>query len=102
MIDLRSENVLSLTEATEHLPHRRGGRAVHVATLYRWAQRGVRGIRLEVLQCGGTKVTSLEALQRFFERLSAGATGDAQPVRTAKQRQRASNKANDELAAAGW
>jgi hypothetical protein len=80
MIDLRSENVLSLTEATEHLPHRRGGRAVHVATLYRWAQRGVRGIRLEVLQCGGTKVTSLEALQRFFERLSAASAGDPQPM----------------------
>ncbi len=101
MIDLSSENVFSLTEATEHLPHRRGGRAVHVATLYRWAQRGVRGVILESLQVGGTKCTSLEALQRFFERLS-NPNGTATTIRTPTKRQRAAEKADADLAAAGW
>ncbi len=102
MIDLSHESVVSLTDTIKHLPRRRGGRDVHVATLYRWAQRGVRGVRLKILKVGGTKCTSLEALQRFFERLGARAAGDPQPVRTTKQRERASQIANDELAAAGW
>jgi hypothetical protein len=102
MIDLSHESVVSLTDATKHLPQRRGGRAVHVATLYRWAQRGVRGVRLEILQVGGTKCTSLEALQRFFERLGAAANGETPRTRTSSQRKRATEKADSELAAAGW
>lgn len=37
MIDLSSETVVSLTEATRHLPRRRKGRRPSVATIYRWA-----------------------------------------------------------------
>ncbi len=70
MIDLTTETTLSLTEATKHLPRRRAGKRPHVATLYRWAQRGLRGVRLETIQVGGTLCTSLEALQRFCDRLS--------------------------------
>lgn len=102
MVDLAHENVISLADAPSHLPDRRGGKRPHISCIYRWTTRGIRGVVLESLQVGGTKCTSVEALQRFFERLSAGPTGGPQPVRTAKQRQRASQKANDELAAAGW
>ncbi len=102
MIDLAHESVLSLTDAVEHLPQRRGGRSVHVATLYRWAQRGVRGVKLEALQVGGTKCTSIEALQRFFERLTALDSGDQPTSRTLKARDKASETANAELAATGW
>ena len=70
MIDHQTETLRSLTEAAAGLPRRRGGQRVHVATVYRWAARGCRGVRLETIQIGGTKCTSLEALQRFFERLS--------------------------------
>ena len=42
-----------------------------VATLYRWASHGCRGVRLETIQIGGTKCTSREALDRSFEELSA-------------------------------
>ena len=44
--------------------------ARELATLYRWATHGCRGVRLETIQIGGTKCTSQEALQRFFNRLS--------------------------------
>lgn len=71
MIDLENETVLSLTEAAKQLPRRRAGKRPHVATLYRWANRGLRGIQLETIQVGGTLCTSAEALQRFFERLSS-------------------------------
>ena len=71
MIDISKEQVLPLTGATKHVPSRRRGKPTHVATLYRWSDPGLHGIRLEVIQCGGTLCTSLEALQRFFNRLTA-------------------------------
>ena len=99
MIDLSSERVVSLAHATKHLPERRGGKRPNVATIYQWAQVGVRGVRLEVVQVGGTKCTSLEALQRFCERLS-----DPPPPRRPARRKpgrRPSQAAEKRLAAAG-
>lgn len=71
MIDVLSEHVLSLAHAARHVPKLRGDRRVHISTLYRWVQAGVRGTRLETIWIGGTRCTSIEALQRFFELLSA-------------------------------
>ncbi|MCH8146942.1 MAG: DUF1580 domain-containing protein [Planctomycetes bacterium] len=70
MINVASERTLSLTEAAKQLPRRRAGKPTHVATVYRWGSRGLRGVRLETIQIGGTRCTSVEALQRFFDRLS--------------------------------
>ena len=70
MIDISTERVLTLNNAIAHLPHRRKGSRPHLATLYRWANRGIKGVKLETLQVGGTLCTSIEALQRFFDRLS--------------------------------
>ncbi len=72
MIDIHEETVVRLADAPSHLPSRRGGKRLHIATLYRWSQRGCRGIKLETVQVGGTLCTSLEALQRFCDRLTAG------------------------------
>jgi len=49
---------------------KRPRRRLHISTLFRWCQRGIRGHRLEYVQMGGTKVTTEAALQRFFARLS--------------------------------
>lgn len=70
MIDLEKERVVSLTTAAAYLPRRRAGKRPHMATLYRWASRGIQGIHLETIRVGGTLCTSREALQRFCERLS--------------------------------
>ena len=86
MINLTSESVLSLTEAAKALPRRRAGKRPHVATLYRWASRGLRGVKLETLQVGGTLCTSTEALQRFFERLGTPATATDQPAPESRAR----------------
>ena len=72
-IEISSEHVLTLAEAARALPRLRGGRKVHVSTLYRWISRGVGGVRLEAVKIGRTQVTSREALQRFAERLTCGA-----------------------------
>ncbi len=70
MIDTLTESVLTFSQAADELPRRRRGRKTHVSTLYRWATAGCRGVVLETIQIGGSRCTSREALQRFFERLS--------------------------------
>ena len=72
VINYRDEEVFPLVEAPDHVP-RRQGRKVAKSTLFRWATRGVRGVRLETLMVGGTLHTSAGALQRFFERTTAAA-----------------------------
>ena len=100
MIDITTEEVVSLSEAAKLkcLPRRRKGKRPHVATLYRWAQRGFNGVTLETLQVGGTLCTSIEALQRFFDRLSES---DAPPTQPKHQRQMEIDRAESELEAAG-
>lgn len=99
MIDLEAETVLSLSDATEHLPRRRRGKRPHLTTLHRWATTGVSGVKLEVIRVGSTLCTSLEALQRFCERCTAGDSGA--PAPTTKARQREIDRAEQELAEAG-
>ena len=99
MIDIATETVISFADTPRHVPRRRGGKHPNVATIYRWAQRGCKGIRLEYVQVAGTKCTSVEALQRFFDRLTN--PDAAPPTRTSKTRQRSIDAAEAELTAAG-
>jgi hypothetical protein len=102
MIDSAHENLIALADVPAHLPDRRGGRRPHVSCIYRWAQRGCRGIRLETIQIGGTSCTSSEALQRFFEALTVARNGEQPAARTARQRVKAVELANSELERSGW
>ena len=88
MIDISSETVTSLTEATQHLPRRRRNKRPATATIYRWAQRGVRGVVLETIQVGGTKCTSVEALQRFCDRLTNATRQHPTPSSAGRTKQR--------------
>jgi hypothetical protein len=74
-IDPNTETLVSLAEAARHLPRRRRGKRPHLSCLYRWSVTGCKGIALETIQVGGTRCTSREALQRFFERLTAQSAG---------------------------
>ena len=42
------------------------GRTPHVATVWRWCSRGVRGVRLESLVIGGTRLVTQDAIDRFL------------------------------------
>ena len=71
---LYSETVLSLPQAARRLPHVRGKKHPHPNTVRRWAFSGLKSksgilVNLESWILGGTRVTSLEALERFFQRL---------------------------------
>ncbi len=101
MIDITSERVVSLNDASKYLPRRRAGKKPHTSTLFRWAQRGVRGVRLETIQVGGTLCTSLEALQRFFNTLTRPEHGNRISAGTTRARETALHRAEQELEKAG-
>ena len=85
-VNLLDETTLTLLDAAKSLPALRSGKRVHVATLYRWATYGVRGVRLESQKVGGTVVTSLEAIRRFSERVTAAARPASPPAPAAARR----------------
>lgn len=66
---LFEESLLSLSEATNELARVRGKKP-HVSTLWRWAKKGIRGVKLEVICVGGQIITSKEALDRFCKNLA--------------------------------
>ena len=106
MIDTTAEFPVPLSQAADGLPRRRRGRKTHVSTLFRWSSAGCKGVVLETIQVGGTRCTSREALQRFFERLtSPGATEASTPrspvLRSSARRLRDSERAGAELEARG-
>lgn len=74
MIDVANENLIGLSEVPKLLPKRSNGKRIHISAIYRWAQKGIRGIRLETLRLGGTTYTSREAIQRFADSQTANAT----------------------------
>lgn len=91
------ETLVPLSEVPKMLPLRPNGKRVHISACYRWAGRGVHGIKLEVIRIGGSTYTSREALARFAAALSAG-TGNAHaPHVIAKTRQRQIDAATTRL-----
>jgi hypothetical protein len=105
MIDSQTETILTFADAAKTLPKRRAGKKPNIATFYRWISQGVKGIRLEYIVIGGTRCTSREALQRFFDRLTelaeSGRAPIPQPAKLSAQRQREIAAAEKRLQAAG-
>src|SRR5262245_34001391 len=99
MIDVNAETLLSLSQLAKRLPHRRAGRPVHPSTIHRWRSPGVRHVRLECLRVGGVWCTSVEAFQRFCDRLSEpGADpGPATPGRRPSDRPARADGYHDEV-----
>ncbi|MDB5295719.1 MAG: hypothetical protein JWO31_1702 [Phycisphaerales bacterium] len=94
MIDLTSEDPITLRDATKLSFLRRNGRRPNLATLYRWSQIGLKGHTLECVQIGASRCTTREAVLRFIERLTNGTSG---ATVTTVQRRRAIARAEREL-----
>lgn len=90
MVDIFNETTFPVANAPKHIPTR-----PHVATVWRWIQRGCRGVKLESVLVGGVRYTSQEALGRFFQAVTAAA--DRQSVTNSDARERAIAKAEMEL-----
>lgn len=100
MPNLFDENPIPLIDAAKFAGRRRGGRPTHVSTVRRWCDKGVDGVRLECINIGKIKHTSVPALLRFFTALTPS-TADATPIRTPDQLSRAACRAEAELNRAG-
>lgn len=105
-IDVFSETVVTLTEATKRLPTLNESKRLNVSTMYRWVQRGCLSkdgttVRLETVKIGGTTCTSLEALQRFFDQLNGDTTVMTPRTTRSKSRLRQIEAAERELREAG-
>lgn len=100
MIDTTREEVFPLAKALEFVPGR-----PNLSTLYRWCFKGVKGVRLETVCIGGTRMTSRKALERFFQATTLAA--DALLVTPATTAEKATNAGrreavNSELARRGY
>ena len=69
-IDIACEELIPIREVPKRLPKKPGDKRVHISAVYRWMKKGVRGVKLDSVSIGGTRYTSIEALQRFVDRLS--------------------------------
>lgn len=100
MIDLAHETLVPIRDVPRLLPCRPNGKHLHISAVYRWIQRGVRGVTLESICMGGTTLTSREALQRFGERLAnpmLGAAMHTPPATRARELNRVSRLVRNEL-----
>lgn len=86
MIDCRIESLITLDEAAKLAPGYRPGKCASTAAVRRWIRSGMRGVRLESTMAGGRRCTSREAVQRFFEALTAA----REPERPRKRARRKS------------
>lgn len=94
-IDIESESIITLSEACRLFPPA----GVSTATMARWIQRGVRGVKLSTFVIGGRRLTSREAVSRFI----AAQNADEAPTPSISpaQRKRQALAAQTELARAG-
>jgi hypothetical protein len=66
MIDWEREQTMRLRDIDRVLP----GKPVSLATKFRWATKGARGVVLKTFLLGGTRMTSVEAVRRFVAEVS--------------------------------
>jgi hypothetical protein len=97
MIDPQTEQLVTFAEATKLIPGR-----PHLSQTYRWAERGLGGIKLEWIKAGGKRFTSVEALSRFYAALTKAAGGEAPTPSPLKARAKQQDRAVAELQDAGF
>lgn len=96
MVDILSEDTVTLTEASKIIPGR-----PHSSTIWRWHQHGCRGIKLETAVIGGRRFTSREAIERFVQKTTDARNGIDSNRAPSRKRQAAIEAAEAELEAAG-
>jgi hypothetical protein len=105
-IDIRTEQLLTLSQAARLLPPSRRGRPASLSCVLRWVLSGTKDpagniVRLEAVRLGPKWVTSQEALQRFADRLTPRLDEPTQKARTPTSRERAAIRAKKQLEAVG-
>jgi hypothetical protein len=108
MLDIQNESLISLSAAAGLFPRGRNNKPVTVSCVLRWILDGIIGpdgktrIRLEAARFGGRWLTTVPAIERFGARQTPQFDdSDKAEVRTPAKRQKAFERAERELAAAG-
>ena len=97
MINPQVEGLVLLSHVPNILPKRRG-RKINLSTVYRWKNRGLDGVRLETCYRAGRQYTSVEALRRFDEAVTAARNGPQRlQANTSVQRSKAHATAKAKL-----
>lgn len=102
---LAGETLLSITDVCRRYPGRDGGgKRLHYTTVLRWINGGTRNphtgevVKLEAIRAGGRRLTSVEALARYHERLARREpTPSPNGRKQASRRQKAVNAELDRL-----
>lgn len=69
---LFGEQLIRLNDVRRLLPPREGGRRPGLSSIYRWCERGIRGVKLEWYPAPWGRMTSVEAVERFLIQLNKG------------------------------
>lgn len=94
MIDLTAESLITLKESLNHFP---GRKISSLATIYRWFQSGVRGVKLETAVIGKIRYTSKEAIARFCLAQNRPTEQSTTKSITQRQRRTQAKAAQDQL-----
>lgn len=86
MIDLRNEPLIPLGDVPKLKVFEafEAGKRICVTTLWRWANHGIGGRKLETIKLGGRRYTSFAALERFVNK--NGETGLKNRASTKQQK----------------
>lgn len=80
-IDLEREELIRLnSELPKRIARLKGGRAVAQSTIYRWARKGLKGLRLPTVQVGRELFTSAEAVGWWCSQLARVERGSTRGV----------------------
>lgn len=103
LVDPMGDDLIQLRDVPKLLPSRNGKR-LHHTTVWRWAQKGLDGVRLETVKVGRAIFTSQRALDAFFRRSTlqvpeSGNPGVPTPKSNPTRRRRAQQQASRDLEA---
>ena len=80
-----TEPAITFAEAARHHALQRNGRPAPLCVMYRYADKGIRGVRLESARVGGRRVTTADAVGRFVRRQNEPASDRRQPDRVERE-----------------
>ena len=90
MIDLQRDELLSLAQLARRLPSA-SGRRVNPSSCFRWAVKGLRGHKLEVVHVASRMLTTWQAYVDFTAKVPSGNAPDPAPTQSPRQQKRIRN-----------
>ena len=94
------DRMVRLAGAAHIVEHLTGDRP-HVATMHRWATRGLAGVKLRTAYAGGHRRTTEAWIREFFADVTRAKTGESGVLPPSPERENRRRRASEILAKAG-